>query len=248
MQTEYGNWVSRRLIYVPLGMIVICLGLSFISLFFLIGTAIFTIIMAYFIYAYYQFSARGDDIQSRVLELIMGKIDWDGNGEAIDIGCGNGALAINVAKNFPDAAVTGIDYWGAQWDYARDKCIKNAEAEGVADRIVFQKASASKLPFGDGKFDLAVSNFVFHEVDDTKDKKEVVKEALRVVKKGGRFVFQDLFLVKSIYGGPDELVKTIRSWGIENVEFINTSNEDFIPAALKLPFMLGAIGIICGTK
>ena len=54
--------------------------------------------------------------------------------------------------------------------------------------MTFQKASASKLPFADESFDVVVSNLTFHEVKDVKDKREVVREALRVVKKGGIFV------------------------------------------------------------
>ena len=97
-------------------------------------------------------------------------------------------------------------------------------------------------------FDLAVSNLTFHEVADVKDKKEAIKEALRVVRTGGRFVFQDLFLWKTVYGEVDELIKAIQSWGIERVEFIDTSKADFIPTAMKLPFMVGTIGILRGEK
>jgi SAM-dependent methyltransferase len=247
-KTDYGNWVSKRLIYVPAVMTVICIALSFMSYFFLIGVVIFAVLLAYFTFAYRRFSPGGGDLQTKILDLILKRIDWDGTGRAIDIGCGNGALGIRVAKKYRNAQVIGIDYWGADWDFAKETCLKNAEAEGVIDRMEFQKASASSLPFTDEYFDLAVSNFVFHEVNDAKDKKDVIKEALRIVKEGGKFVFQDLFLVKSIYGDHDDLIKTIRSWGVENVEFINTSNESFIPKALKLPFMIGRIGIIYGTK
>jgi hypothetical protein len=69
-----------------------------------------------------------------------------------------------------------------------------------------------------------------------------------VTKKGGVFTFQDLFLVKSIYGEIDDLLATIRSWSIQDVKFVNTSTSGFIPRLLKLPFMVGAIGIIYGTK
>ncbi len=247
-KTDYGNWVSKRLIFIPAVMTVICLGLSFLSLFFLVGAAVFAVILIYFAYAYHKFSYGGGKIQGRILDLVIQRIDWDGSGRALDIGCGNGALGIKVAKKYQNARVTGIDYWGGKWDFAMETCVKNADVEGVKDRMDFQKASASKLPFTDGYFDLAVSNFVFHEVQDTSDKREVIKEALRVVRKGGKFVFQDLFLVKSLYGETDDLVKTIKSWGVENVEFINSSNEDFIPRPLKLPFMIGSIAIICGTK
>ena len=70
----------------------------------------------------------------------------------------------------------------------------------------------------------------------------------RVVKKGGKFSFQDLFLLKQVYGEPEELVATIKSWGITKVEFVETRNASFIPAALKLPFMVGRIAIIKGEK
>ena len=76
----------------------------------------------------------------------------------------------------------------------------------------------------------------------------LIKEALRLVRKGGWFVFQDLFLWKRVYGEVDDLLETIRSWGIETVEFVDTSDSDFIPKALKLPFMLGTVGILCGRK
>jgi len=46
----------------------------------------------------------------------------------------------------------------------------------------------------------------------------------------------------------DDLLETIRSRGIEEVEFVNTSESEFIPKPLKLPFMLGRIGILHGKK
>jgi len=151
-------------------------------------------------------------------------------------------------RKYPHAQVTGIDYWGGVWEYSLGVCERNAELEGVAEWVTFQQASASALPFEDGAFDAAVSNLVFHEVRDAKDKRDVIKEALRAVKKGGAFAFQDLFLLKRIYSKVDDLLETIRSWGIESVDFANTSDSDFIPRALKLPFMVGTIGILYGKK
>lgn len=155
---------------------------------------------------------------------------------------------IKLAKKHPNAQVMGIDYWGKRWEYSKSMCERNAEAEGVSEQAKFQKASAVALPFDDGYFDAAISNFVFHEVSDAKDKREVIREALRVVKKGGKFSFQDEFLVKQFYGETDDLVKTIKSWGIAKVEFVKTRDAEFIPQALKLPFILGSIGIIKGEK
>ena len=224
------------------------LGLSFLSLFFLIGAFFFLIPAVYFSYAYFQFSPQGANLQAKIRDLVLNQLSWEGEGKLLDIGCGNGALAIEAAKKYTKAQITGIDYWGGQWEYSKEACERNAKNAGVADRTSFQKASAAKLPFPDGSFDIAVSNFVFHEVQDAKDKREVVKEALRVLKKGGVFVFQDLFLLKKMYGEPQDLIATIKNWGIDDIKFVNTSDQKFIPGPMKLPFMVGQIGIIYGKK
>jgi SAM-dependent methyltransferase len=245
---DYGNWVSSKFIYVPGAICLLFLGTSLLSASLLIPALIFLAVAIYFAYARRLFAARGGYVQDRIRDLVLDHLDWNGEGRALDIGCGNGALTIKVAQRHVKAVVTGCDHWGGKWEYSKAVCERNAEVEGVDDRVSFQKASASKLPFEDGHFDAAVSNLVFHEVSDTKDKREVVREALRVVREGGRFAFQDLFLLKRLYGETDELLATIRSWGIRKAEFIKTSDAPFIPATLKLPFMVGAIGIIQGEK
>jgi SAM-dependent methyltransferase len=118
----------------------------------------------------------------------------------------------------------------------------------VAERVSFEGADAASLPFDDEAFDLAVSNFVFHEVRGVRDKRRLLNEALRVVKGRGLFVFQDLFLWRLVYGEIGDLLDTVRSWGVESVDFVDTSRSPFIPRALKLPFMLGTAGILCGKK
>ena len=245
---EYGNWVPKRMIYLSGFVGLVFLGLGFLFWVLAVPAVLFFLVAAYFIYARYQFSLQGGKVQDRVWGLVLENLDWNGEGKALDIGCGNGALAIKLAKKHPKAQVTGIDYWGKRWEYSKSMCERNAELEGVNGRMTFQKASAVALPFDDGYFDATVSNFVFHEVSDAKDKREVIREALRVVKKGGKFSFQDEFLVKQFYGDTKDLVETIKSWGISKVEFVQTRDAGFIPKALKLSFMLGSIGIIKGEK
>ena len=247
-EPEYGNWVSTKLIYGSIALSIPFLALSLVSPLFVVGAIPFLLSFAYFAYARYMFSQRGGDLQALIRNLIVESLNWDGEGKVLDIGCGNAPLAIELAKRYPNAHVTGIDYWGGMWEYSKAVCERNAEIEGVAGRMNFQKTSAAALRFEDEHFDAAVSNLVFHEVGDVKDKREVIREALRVVKTGGAFAFQDLFLLKRRFGEVDDLVAMIKSWGIKEVAFANTSDSEFIPKALRLPFMVGRIGIIYGKK
>ena len=248
MATGYGNWVATKFIYVPLIIGVGLLGLALLSPLWGLFALPFLLSAAYFAWARRAFSSEGGDVQAKLWRLLLERLDWNGEGEALDVGCGNGPIVVALALRSPAARVIGIDYWTKKWDYSQGACERNAQAAGVADRTEFRRASASALPFEDGRFDAVVSNNVFHEVADAKDKRELIREALRVLKKGGRFAFQDLFLLKAVYGEIDDLLQAIREWGVAEVEFLDTSACDFMPPALKLPFMTGAIGIIYGTR
>ena len=100
----------------------------------------------------------------------------------------------------------------------------------------FQKGDAAHLDFPDGTFDAAVSNFVFHEVRSEKDKRKIVREALRVVKKGGSFAFQDLFSQEKLYGDMNEFVEELKAEGIAEVHYIpHVEKQGFIPRFVQLP-------------
>ena len=143
-----------------------------------------------------------------------------------------------------------MDYWGAQWNYAKEQCEKNAAIEGVASRIHFEKGDAAHLNYADETFDAAVSNFVFHEVHSARDKRDVVLEALRVVKRGGVFSFQDLFAQKSLYGDMDTFVEELKKEGISEIHYIGNLEKtlDFVPAYVRTPWMISGMGILYGKK
>jgi hypothetical protein len=54
--------------------------------------------------------------------------------------------------------------------------------------------------------------------------------------------------LKHVYGNIDDLMATLRGWGIRRVQFVRTRDAAFIPLALRLPFMVGTISIITGEK
>ena len=245
---QFNTWVPRKMVSVPL-----ILGLGFLAagLFhwiFLVLAVIFLLIAGYFKISRWIFSPDGKDVQNKVLDTIVSNITWQGTGSILDIGCGNGQLLIKLAKKYPIAKLTGMDYWGKNWDYSAGICQVNMELAGVSERVDFKSGSASELPFEDEQFDLVVSNLTFHEVMDAKDKTVCLKEALRVLKPGGTFVFQDLFLLTPYFGTEDELVAKMETWGASIVTFTPTHNAKFIPGWVKLPFMVGTLAILRGLK
>jgi len=248
-KTQFGNWVSTKLIAVPAVIGLLSAGAAAFVPALAIPAALFLAISAYFVYARYVFSPRGRDVQRRMLELLVNELpEFEAKCAVLDIGCGSGALALEIAKRISTVRVAGIDKWGTAWESSLRICERNARTVGVAERVSFQAGDAASLPFEDATFDVVVSNFVFHEVHSVRDKCELLREALRVLKPGGAFVFQDLFLWRRVYGPIDELIGALRNWGMTDVEFIDTSRSPFIPPALKLPFMVGTAGVLHGRK
>ena len=100
------------------------------------------------------------------------------------------------------------------------------------------------LPYVDGEFDAVLSNFVFHAIKGV-DRYELLSEALRVLKKGGVYAFQDLFN-DEFYD--DDFLEVVKSWELTEVGFVESSKFIQVPFALKLKHMTGGSGILYGVK
>lgn len=257
--TNYGNWVPATMMQGAAAVLAVLALAEILSgavwknmpVAIVIGI-LFLIVLAFTLYmgkCRRTFAFEGGGLMGEIHEYLVSHLFWDGKGTLVDIGCGAGALTIRCAKRFPKAKVTGTDYWGKEWNYAKEQCEQNAAAEGVAERILFEKGDAANLKYPTETFDAAVSNFVFHEVRTQPDKRLVVREALRVVKKGGAFAFQDMFEHKNLYGDMDEFTQILREEGITEIHYIpNVDELDFIPGFIRAPWMLKGMGLIYGEK
>lgn len=201
----------------------------------------------YMSYARKWLSYEGGGIQGKLLDNLLGYLDWNGEGSLLDVGCGSGAMAVKAARKFPSARITGIDYWGFGWDYSKKQCENNALFEGVGDRVTFQKGDAAKLGFPDAAFDAVVSNLVFHEVRSQPDKLALMREVLRVVKPGGAFAFEDIFFFKRFYKNIDAIIYEL-SGEVSQIHFVDMRSGNLVPACLKTPPVLWNIGLIYGKK
>jgi precorrin-6B methylase 2 len=75
----------------------------------------------------------------------------------LDVAAGHGLFGIEVARRFPEARVTALD-WGAVLDVARE----NVGAAGLADRFAWIEGSAFEADLG-GPYDaVLVPNFLHH--------------------------------------------------------------------------------------
>jgi SAM-dependent methyltransferase len=79
-------------------------------------------------------------------------------GRVLDVGCGAGRAAVEIAKAFPKCEVVGLDPDAASIGKAR----ANAAQAGVADRVTFVAKTAGELDPGGG-FDLITTCDCIHD-------------------------------------------------------------------------------------
>ena len=100
----------------------------------------------------------------------------------LDVGCGNGAAAIHLARTFRLDA-TGIDIDADQIQAAAEA------ANGLTDTR-FIVGDATKLPFADDEFDLVYTNKTTHHIPDWR---QAISEMARVLKPCGHLLYHDFF-------------------------------------------------------
>ena len=98
----------------------------------------------------------------------------------LDVGCGNGAAPIHLAKTL-GLAVTGVDVDVEQIEAAAATRKRQAGVRFVA-------ADATSLPFADGEFDLVYTNKTTHHI---RDWQRALAEMTRVLKPGGYLLYSD---------------------------------------------------------
>ncbi|MBO9129447.1 class I SAM-dependent methyltransferase [Bacillus sp. 165] len=253
-KAKYQTWIRiyKLLIFLGISFSLLLVAVLPVNLYVRVLSGILALPFMYiaFILSYsvYQFAAFGGNYQSKIHDLIVSKVNGDEKGKILDIGTGSGSLIIKLAKAFPTSFLTGIDYWGENWEYSKAQCQQNAEIEGVSERITFLKASASSLSFHDEEFDIIVSCLTFHEVQDNRNKTEVIKEALRVLKPGGQFVFLDLFMDEKIFGDEKELLNALEKHGVAELNGDKLATEIQLPKLLLNKKVLGNAMILSGRK
>ena len=105
-----------------------------------------------------------------------------GHGDRIlDIGCGGGQHAVQLAGQRPDLRIVGLDLSAEFVRRARQR----ASAADVGARVEFVKGNALDLPFEDGEFDHVYS---IGSIKHWPEMEQGLAECVRVLKPGGRLL------------------------------------------------------------
>lgn len=121
--------------------------------------------------------ARGED-----LEAFAALLAGHGDARLLDLGCGGGHVSFTAAPLVREVTAYDLspDMLGA--------VAAEASARGLAN-ITTRQGMAETLPFDDGSFDIVASRYSAHH---WRDVAAGVREARRVVRKGGLGVFMDV--------------------------------------------------------
>jgi SAM-dependent methyltransferase len=151
----------------------------------------------------------------------------DVNGAAaLELGCGACQFGIKVAMR--GARVTGLDFSANQLAHA----VPNMEETGV--RFPLVRASAEELPFADAVFDLV---FCDHGAPSFTDPRVTVPEVARVLRSGGRFVFnRNTPFISITWGDDDEPPSRELRRSYFDLGRVEWHDEDGMSVEYQLPY------------
>jgi ubiquinone/menaquinone biosynthesis C-methylase UbiE len=125
---------------------------------------------------------------------LISQLALHGDERVLDMGCGRGAVLLMAAQHLTTGRAVGVDLWSRidQSGNSAEATRRNAQAEGVADRIELHTGDMRALPFKDCSFDIVVSSLAIHNIPGRAGREKAVMEAVRVLKPGGRLLLADV--------------------------------------------------------
>jgi SAM-dependent methyltransferase len=106
--------------------------------------------------------------------------------KVLDVGCGGGGQLLRwIGWGVPPAHCAGIDLLADRVESARQRLPAGVE---------IRQGDATHLPFADGSFDIVTQFTVFSSILDSRMKRAVAAEMLRVLRPAGLIVWYDFWL------------------------------------------------------
>ena len=131
-----------------------------------------------------------EDGSERANQLLAAACGLEPGMRVLETACGVGGAARYLAREF-DVEVTATNLSEGQLNIAR----RRTAADGLGDKVRFEYADFSDLPYPDGEFDCywCQDSWLYGE-----DKPRTITEAFRVLAPGGRLVFSDIVVTPSV--------------------------------------------------
>ena len=104
--------------------------------------------------------AQNSDVQLAWARELIARLELSGNETVLDVGCGNGCVAAELARALPEGFVRGIDSSTAFVEYAA-----RHYRSDVYSNLQFEQMDARSM-VSDRRFDIVFSNAALHWVDD----------------------------------------------------------------------------------
>ena len=128
----------------------------------------------------------------------------------LDAGCGVGGAAIYLARN-KNVQVAGITLSKKQFDFAT----RRAKEKSLDDKVSFHIMDYTHTTFDNESFDVV---WACESISSATDKSAFIKEAYRVLKKGGRLILSDFFLTDNNQTDNNSWIKKwTQSWCISEL-------------------------------
>jgi ubiquinone/menaquinone biosynthesis C-methylase UbiE len=129
-------------------------------------------------------------------------IDLQPGQTVLDLGSGGGIDVLLSAKRVgPTGKVYGLDITDEMLALAREN-----ERKAGATNVEFLKGTIEAIPLPDQSVDVIISNCV---INLSEDKDAVLREALRVLRPGGRFAVSDVVIRGEV---PSEIRRSMELW------------------------------------
>ena len=153
-----------------------------------VGGGIITAFGIYMIVAHFLSLYVFGGVDSTRFGRIAKFLELKGDEYVLDVGCGTGRTAVQVAKRLTTGRLVGIDIWDTMelGDNSPERAYKNAEIEGVKGKVEFKFGSVLEIPFNDNVFAIITCSSVLNNLRGKENRIKALREIFRVLKPKGK--------------------------------------------------------------